>query len=142
MSKKVFESILVSLYQAIKKECLPVYGVKALRCNKLTADHFTEFHGFVQRTTDQIRAKTFRPSKYTDPRGTRRFTMVPIYTFQLRHVQLDANSWTSLLRKAGLFRGAQLKQEQLSEILWRQFDFSKIGIHNEEQLKTPRREFW
>ncbi|GAB5591742.1 hypothetical protein Unana1_06642 [Umbelopsis nana] len=68
--------------------------------------------------------------------------MVPIYTFQLRHVQLDAKTWKSLLRKAGLFRGDQLKQEQLSEILWRQFDFSKIGIHNEEHLKTPRREFW
>ena len=111
-------------------------------CKALTIEHRQAFEKLAVDTKAEIANKSFRPEKFTDPRGARLFTMVPIYSFQLRYTDFNQQTFMPVLRKAGLFRGGKISHEQLRRVIWQNFNFQKIGFHSEESLKTERKEFW
>src|ERR1700709_2113896 len=61
----------------------------------------TTIDNFVQQTVDAIEAGGFAPEKYTDPSGSRQFTLVPIYSMQLGPIHLDRYTMSPILRSAG-----------------------------------------
>ena len=142
MPQKVFDSLLATVYVAIKSDNLPTYGRKVRLCSSLSNDHRQQIETFVGNTREAINGGTFQPEKYTDTKGTRLFTLLPVYSFQLRHVQLDMYSFPQLLRKAGIPIPPNITQDQFRHLLWSHFDFSNIGINNEEELKSDKFEFW
>ncbi|OZJ06847.1 hypothetical protein BZG36_00041 [Bifiguratus adelaidae] len=141
LPKKVCESLLVAVQQAINNDLLPLYGKKVLSCTYLTVGHYMAFHEFIQQVTTAIKSNSFQPMKFTDPKGARRFTIVPVYSFQQRHIQFDSRTFFPVLRKAGLFRGHRIDEEALRDIFWRNFDFTKIGVEQRENLEQSRRNF-
>jgi hypothetical protein len=56
-------------------------------------------------------------AKYIDPRGGRLFAMVHVYSFQLPHATFYQQTFTPILRRANLFRGRQLSQDELRHIV-------------------------
>jgi hypothetical protein len=142
LPKKVFDSLRESIYLSLKKKTNLVYGKKVSRCTLITPEYYQRFDNFVTVTKDALASNTFCPEKYTDPKGARLFCLLPVYSFQLRHVQFDERTFLPLLRKAGLFKGTKIKQEQLQRIIFQNFDFQKIGIQNEESLNLSKRQFW
>jgi hypothetical protein len=142
LPKKVFDSLLALVYVAIKYDSLPVYGKKVRDCRSLSTGHREQTETFVRNTREAINGGTFQPEKYTDPKGTRLFTLLPVHSFQLRHVQFDIRSFPPLLRQAGISVPTTMTQDQFRHLLWCHFDFSNIGVNNEEELKSDKFEFW
>ena len=89
-------------------------------------------------TTDVLASNTVCPEKYTDPKGARLFCLLPVYSFQLRHIQFDERTFLPLLRKADLFKRAKIKQEQLQRIIFQNFDFQKIGVQDEVSFEPEQ----
>lgn len=141
LPKKAFDSLRESIYLSLKNKTNLVYGKKVSSCTLITPEHYQRFDNFVTVTKDALASNTFCPEKYMDTKGARLFSLLPVYSFQLRHVQFDAQTFLPLLRKAGLFKG-KIKQEQLQRIIFQNFDFQKIGIQNEESLNLSKRQFW
>jgi hypothetical protein len=142
LPKKVFDSLRESIYLSLKNKTNLVYGKKVSSCTLITPEHYQRFDNFVTVTKDALASNTFCPEKYMDTKGARLFSLLPVYSFQLRHVQFDDQTFLPLLRKAGLFKGTKIKQEQLQRIIFQNFDFQKIGIQNEESLNLSKRQFW
>jgi hypothetical protein len=57
---------------------------------------------FVYRTREDIVTKTFRPEKYTDPRGVRLYTILPIYSAQMRFIPLNKQALQNILKAINL----------------------------------------
>ena len=143
MPKKVFNSLLYSILQAINKQSTAIYGKVVRNSQHLKEEHFNKFQIWIDKDVMAIKSKTFQPEKYTDPRGTRRFNLMPIYSFQLRHIQLDAQTFPPILRKAGLWPSdTKPNEEKIGNCLWMYFDFTKIGIYSQQDLATDRCKFW
>ncbi|KAL1931998.1 hypothetical protein VTP01DRAFT_9054 [Rhizomucor pusillus] len=85
-----------------------------------------------------------RHEKYTDPRGARRFTIFPVYSFQPRHVTLDNQSFTKTLVQAGIrtAKDGQLNQANVRQEYFNVFDMQKIGLPTVESLQTEKILFW
>jgi hypothetical protein len=143
LPKKLFNSLLYSILQAINKQSTPIYGKVVRNSQHLKEEHFKKFQIWIDKDVMAIKSKTFQPEKYTDPHGTRRFNLMPIYNFQLRHIQLDAQTFPPILRKAGLWpSGTKRNEEEIGNCFWRYFDFTKIGINSQQELATDRCKFW
>jgi hypothetical protein len=142
LPKKVFDSLLAVVYVAIKYDALPVYGKKVIQCSSLSTEHREQIETFVRDTREAVKGGIFQPEKYTDPKGTRLFTLLPVYSFQLRHVEFDIRTFPPLLRQAGITVPPSMTQDQFRHLLWGHFDFSNIGIYKEEDLKSDKFEFW
>ena len=67
-------------------------------------------------------------------RHARLFTLHPLYSFQRRFIEIDAQTLASLVNRAGGVVGPNL--------FWEAFDFTKIGVASLEGLQSPRRRFW
>ncbi|KAG0169462.1 hypothetical protein DFQ30_003588 [Apophysomyces sp. BC1015] len=90
-----------------------------------------------------IENMTFRPLKYTDPRGCRRFSILPIYSFQCRHVTVDRQALGKLLRDAGTSpQHSVLSPEEARRIYFDMFWMKKIGYSTIESLSTENSVFW
>ncbi|KAG0191632.1 hypothetical protein DFQ28_011392 [Apophysomyces sp. BC1034] len=112
---------------------------------------------FVQPTVSAIKNKTFRPLKYTDcgsflipmvgydtdPRGHRRFTMLPINSFQCRHIMVDRQALGKLLCDSGtLIKPAVPSTEKARRLYFDMFDIKNIGYRTMESLATEKPVFW
>ncbi|KAL0088925.1 hypothetical protein J3Q64DRAFT_1697197 [Phycomyces blakesleeanus] len=71
---------------------------------------------FVNTVKTRIKDDTFCPVKYTDKRGYRFFSLLPVYLFQGKSVQIDAHAFWRLL-----------------------FGFSKIGFRARKSLSNGRK---
>ena len=142
LPKKVFDSLRESIYLSLKNKTNLVYGKKVSSCTLITPEHYQRFDNFVTMTKNALASNTFCPEKYTDTKGARLFSLLPVYAFSCAMSQFDDQTFLPLLRKAGLFKGTKIKQEQLQRIIFQNFDFQKIGIQNEESLNLSKRQFW
>jgi hypothetical protein len=96
----------------------------------------------VEETKGTIAANAFRPEKYTDPKGGRLFTLLPVYSFQARHIRIDAPTFGRILVDAGLERRATANEEQIYQRYWQNFDMARIGIRDFASLRTNSLQFW
>jgi hypothetical protein len=101
----------------------------------------TTIDNFVQQTIDAIEAGSFAPEKYTDPSGSRQFTLVPIYSIQLRHIQLDRFTMLPILRSAGIPCQANITADEFQALLWRYINFVAIGFQTRAELSTESQRF-
>ena len=66
---------------------------------RLTASQMSSINALITKVIPKINAKTFKPKTFTDPRGCRRFTMVPIHSLRNRHICID---YQTLCKLAGI----------------------------------------
>jgi hypothetical protein len=95
-----------------------------------------QIQDFVDNTARELEAGTFRAEKYTDSKGSRKFTLLPIFSMQAGHVQLDLETLPPILRRAGLITRRTLSEEEFLRVVWQNFDFTHIGFETVEDLFT------
>lgn len=141
LSKKLFSSVEVAVYSAIRQK-------KDLQMSKsfktpLPNDCLARLKKFIDDTSAAIDQGTFRPTKYTDPRGSRRFTLLPVYSFQMRHITLDNQALSHLLFKTGIKKTATLlSNDAARQAYFEFFDMAKIGYPTLDSLQSERCMFW
>ena len=139
--QKSFDSLVSLAHNAIESKSHTNFAAKKLRtCTPILSTR-PQIEIFVTTTIDDINAGTFRPAKYTDPEGCRRFTLFPICSMQAAHIQLDRYTLPYLTRRAGLYTGGAMTEEQFRQICWQNFDFQVLGIESIQDLSQERMEF-
>ncbi|KAI8393393.1 uncharacterized protein BYT42DRAFT_619241 [Radiomyces spectabilis] len=139
ISNKIFAPLNVAVREAIRQRTflnLPP------RVRALPAEILNQLHQFIHETITAIATNNFRPEKYTDPKGTRRFTFLPIYSYQMRHVQFDRQSFSGILTTCKLRNRAIPNETALKNAYFEIFDMKKLGFRTIESLATDRRLFW
>jgi hypothetical protein len=112
---------------------------RALQCLSVRANMRTTIDNFVQQTVDAIEAGGFAAEKYTDPSGSRQFTLVPIYSMQLGHIHLDRYTMSPILRSAGIPCQANISANEFQSLLWRYINFAPIGVQaRAERSRGPK----
>ncbi|KAG0184918.1 hypothetical protein DFQ28_010232 [Apophysomyces sp. BC1034] len=56
---------------------------------RLSKENENSLKEFITQTITAIDTDCFKPEKYTDPKGSRRFSILPVYSFQVWHIALD-----------------------------------------------------
>ncbi|GAA5798102.1 hypothetical protein HPULCUR_003502 [Helicostylum pulchrum] len=100
----------------------------------LSAEEKTSLDRFVEETRDSIATNTFRPEKYTDPRGARLFTMISLYSTKMRYIPINRVALAKLLRNHGI---TNIPTKSMTQLCWEAFDMSKIGFESFDQLNSP-----
>ena len=54
---------------------------------------------FIKTVQARMQDKTFMPLKYTDPRGSRYFSLLPLYKIDSKSIQVDAQSFWKLAKQ-------------------------------------------
>ena len=54
---------------------------------------------FIKTVQARMQDKTFMPLKYTDPRGSRYFSLLPLYKIDSKGIQIDAQSFWKLAKQ-------------------------------------------
>ncbi|CAO3682968.1 unnamed protein product [Umbelopsis ramanniana] len=133
--KRVHSSIEAVVYTAIQRRTDVVFGRR--QAHNAIVDKLDQIRGFVTQTIDDINAGIFRPPKYTDPKGSRKFTLLPVKSLQVGHIALDATTLPIILRAAGLTtRRRDLPQDEFERLVWQNFDFTHLGFASLEDLFT------
>jgi hypothetical protein len=57
--------------------------------NRLTETQMSCIKALISKVSTKIKSKTFRPKTYSDPKGCRRFTMLPVLSLQHRNIHID-----------------------------------------------------
>ncbi|KAL1932327.1 hypothetical protein VTP01DRAFT_9383 [Rhizomucor pusillus] len=151
LSKSLFSSLKVHIHNAInlhKSLVLP----KSFTA-PLPEPVMKDIKTFIEETSTELKNGTFRPLKYTNPRGARRFTLLPLYNFQARHVSMDLQAFSKLLLDSGLRikKDGQVTQETAKQGYFRIFDMAKIGCKTNQIItdgydlifvfKKPKKEY-
>ena len=139
---KIFNSLKENVYQAIRQGATIQFSRHALQHRNFDDTLRTTIDNFAQETIDALEAGIFSPLKYTDPAGSRQFTLAPMYSWQLRHIQLDKYTMPPILRSAGIPMQHDISHDDFQGLLWRCFDFAPIGFDRREALTTDRLKFW
>ena len=103
----------------------------------LTSEEKLILDRFVEDTREEIITNTFRPSKYTDPRGARLFTVLPVYSLQVRHVPINEKVLKKLLKN----QGVNYKNKSYPRICFDTFNMKKVGFQDFEQLEGDKKKF-
>ena len=90
----------------------------------------------------EINADTFRPLKYTDTKGSRKFTLLPVCSMQATHIQLDRATFPYILRRAGLYTGTAMSEETYRQVCGQHLNLQFLGIQSIEDFSQERLEFW
>ncbi|KAI9469933.1 MAG: hypothetical protein EXX96DRAFT_644677 [Benjaminiella poitrasii] len=96
---------------------------------------------FVARTIHDIRNNAFKSLKFTDPHGLRLFTMVLIYSYQMRFVQFDNQAFLRLVNKSLNVKLHTDDEKGLVGIYYGLFDKRKVGFSSFESLYTGGKTF-
>lgn len=107
---------------------------------KLSARDCVFLYFEIVKIKDLIRKNAYTPTKIDIKRGTRLFSVMPLFSFQQRCVPIPVIAFWWILRDIpGLDR---LKQKtflnNFIEIYWNVFNFKKIGIKSLESLTRKR----
>ncbi|KAI9481551.1 MAG: hypothetical protein EXX96DRAFT_538736 [Benjaminiella poitrasii] len=103
-----------------------------------------QLDNFVHEHIELIRTAQSKPEKFTDTRGMRRFTLVPLYGLQKRHVQFDKQSFPKLLRDTLNIRGhnpSTIDDAILVGLYYGIFKFYKVNFGIEASLLNGNRRF-
>ncbi|KAI8971534.1 hypothetical protein BDF20DRAFT_884991, partial [Mycotypha africana] len=57
---------------------------------------------FIDTVKIRINAGTFSPTKYTDTRGHRFFSLAPLYSVKTKSIQMDAQAFWRLVKEANV----------------------------------------
>ncbi|KAF7723475.1 hypothetical protein EC973_001986 [Apophysomyces ossiformis] len=110
--------------------------------SKSFPENWAAVQEFVKSTTSAIENKTFCPLKYTDPRGCRRFTLLPVYSYLCRHITIDFQALEKLLSSANIAHEKAVPTASEASQIY--FDLSKmkdIGYQTLDSLETEKSVF-
>ena len=97
---------------------------------------------FIKTVQASIQYKTFMPLKYTDPRGSRYFSLLPLYKIDSKSIQIDAQSFWKLAEQCDIkIKPGQKNDNDLTLWCFNVFDFSKIGYKTLESLTSCSKKF-
>ncbi|CEJ01632.1 hypothetical protein RMCBS344292_15655 [Rhizopus microsporus] len=97
---------------------------------------------FIKTVQARIQDKTFMPLKYTDSRGSRYFSLLPLYKIDSKSIQIDAQSFWKLAKQCdNNIKSGQKNDNDLTLWYFNVFDFSKIGYKTLESLTSRSKEF-
>ncbi|CEI88061.1 hypothetical protein RMCBS344292_02462 [Rhizopus microsporus] len=92
--------------------------------------------------TSKIQDKTFMSLKYTDPRGSRYFSLPPLYKIDSKSVQIDAQAFWRLAKQCdNKIKPGQKNDNDLTLWYFNVFDFSKVGYKTLESLTSRSKKF-
>jgi hypothetical protein len=77
LNRKQFKSLQEQILQSINSDKAFEPGRKL---TKPTLQNISVIQTFINTVKERIKDRTFLPSKYTDPRGCRLFSLAPIYS--------------------------------------------------------------
>jgi len=118
-------------------------GWKVLKSAAVTAEVIQAITNFVNETKISISGRNVRPEKYTNPKDARLFTLLPVYSFHPRYIQIDGIVLGKLLVDAGLEMQQNCADDDMtSRRFWQYFDMTRIGMQTFEDLNTDRQKFW
>ena len=97
---------------------------------------------FIKTVQTRIQDETFMPLKYTDPRGSRYFSLLPLFKIDSKSIYIDAQSFWKLAKQCD----NKIKPDQKNDndlTLWycNVFDFSTIGYKTLEILTSRSKKF-
>ncbi|KAI8393903.1 uncharacterized protein BYT42DRAFT_23285 [Radiomyces spectabilis] len=107
LPKRVVSSMNVAVRDAIRNK---THLRIPFKCKPTASDEYKRLMKFVEATKTAIQEECFKPLKYTDPKGCRRYSLLPVYSFQKRHIALDAQSFSKLLCSSGITKRTFHKQ--------------------------------
>jgi len=143
LSRRTRQGIEAAIYIAINQKSDLQLGWKVLKSAAVTTEVIQAITNFVNQTKISISGRTFRPEKYTDPKGVRLFTLLPVYSFHPRYIQIDGIVLGKLLVDASLETQQNCADDDMtSRRFWQYFDMTRIGMQNFEDLNTDRQKFW
>jgi hypothetical protein len=97
LSRRTRQRIEDAVYIAINQKSDLQLGWKVLKSAAVTAEVIRAITNFVNETKISISGRTFYSEKYTDPKGTRLFTLLPVYSFTLGISISMVEFWESCL---------------------------------------------
>ena len=100
--------------------------VNQRRDGNLNTEQRLSIDGFILQTRASIAAGIFRPEKFTDPRGARLFNLLPIYSMQMRSVQLSPQALSRIIRLSGINAGGI---KDINQLCWRLFRMNLLGFN-------------
>jgi hypothetical protein len=118
-----------------------LYTTKVLAYKAVDEHKRLQIDKLAEETIQALKSNNFRPEKFTDPKGLRRFTVAPVHSFKCRHIQLDKYTLPPILARAGIECPYYASDDDFLDVLWKCFDFAKIGFATKESLRTDVLEF-
>lgn len=139
LNRRSFKSLQEQVLESINTNTTLVLGKKL----KKLEPHLSAILKFVEIVQSRIKDNTFTPTKYTDQRGYRYFTLLPIYTFAMKSVQIDAQAFWRLAKQCNIegYKKGPKTESDLYDFYYKLFDFSKIGFRKLEKLSKGRKKF-
>lgn len=108
--------------------------VQRARLNDLLHEEKVAIDEFVARTRNEIVQQQFRPEQYTDPRGARLFTLLPVYSLQNRYIQLNLTALSKIIRTTRIRTRVQ-PDETMNDLCWELFNMQHIRFSERNQLE-------
>jgi hypothetical protein len=65
----------------------------------LSQTQLVAINSLIHKVQSKIRSKAFRPKTFADPKGCRRFTLLPILSLKQRNVHIDYQSLCQITKK-------------------------------------------
>lgn len=139
LNRRSFKSLQEQVLQSINSKIPLVLGKKLEKLEP----HLPALLKFITSIQSRIEDGTFTPAKYTDRRGYRFFSILPVYSFAMKSIQIDAQAFWRLLQQSGIEnipKGVKDKSA-LSDFYYRLFNFSKMGFRTRKSLSEGKKQF-
>ncbi|ORE08859.1 hypothetical protein BCV72DRAFT_322503, partial [Rhizopus microsporus var. microsporus] len=97
---------------------------------------------FIKTVQAKIQDKTFMHLKYTDPRGSRYFSLLPLSKIESKSIQINTQSFWRLAKQCdNKIKPVQKDDNDFTLWYFNVFDFSKIGYKIFESLTSRSKKF-
>ncbi|CEI92614.1 hypothetical protein RMCBS344292_06868 [Rhizopus microsporus] len=137
----------ISKYRSLKENTLTaINSNKALeitsKLKNIDKKDTDAVQTFIKTVQTRIQDKTFMPLKYTDPRESRYFSILPLYKIDSKSIQIDAQSFWKLAKQCdNKIKPGQKNDNDLTLWYFNAFDFSKLGYKTLESLTSRPKKF-
>ncbi|CEJ01724.1 hypothetical protein RMCBS344292_15745 [Rhizopus microsporus] len=136
-----------SKYRSLKENTLTaINSNKALeitsKLKSIDKKDINAVQNFIKTVQTRIQDKTFIPLKYTEPRGSRYFSLLPLHKIDSKSIQIDAQAFWRLAKQCdNKIKPGQKCDNDLTLLYFNVFDFSKIGYKTLESLTSCSKKF-
>ncbi|ORE18515.1 hypothetical protein BCV71DRAFT_285265 [Rhizopus microsporus] len=136
-----------SKYRSVKENTLTAINSNkileiASKLKNIDKEDIDIIQTFIKTVQARMQDKTFMPLKYTDPRGSRYFSLLPLYKIDSKSIQIDAQSFWKLAEQCDIkIKPGQKNDNDLTLWCLNVFDFSKIGYKTLESLTSCSKKF-
>ncbi|KAL1930102.1 hypothetical protein VTP01DRAFT_1256 [Rhizomucor pusillus] len=132
---KLFNSLKQSVYDSIRKQ-EPLKLSKSFT-RPLPEESMEALQNFVTTTQDELKRGCFNPPRYTDPKDARRFSILPLYTVQKRHVLLNNQAFAKIMYEIGpKSNGSPYKADDLHEAFFNLFYTNAPRTNGRDKIRT------